>query len=138
MPLGFIVTMRRTAAEKILLFLVLAAGLGATVAATVRAITLLGSYGQYPVAWLNVRTDLLCSLEMFLGLIGANLPCLKGPTHRLLIRARLMSSSVSDPSFSSVPSRLSQRRYSCPWLLRIASSVWEDKESLPSSDGVRL
>lgn len=138
MPLTFIPKMHRTAIEKLLLFSLLAAGLGATVVATVRVATLMGFYGQYPVAWLNIRTDILSSLEIFLGLIGASLPCLKGPTHRLLIRIGFIGSSASSGvAPDSLLYRLSHGRHIRRQLFRIADSMEEDKGSLPLSSSVR-
>jgi hypothetical protein len=112
MPLNFIPAMHRTIAEKTVLYFLLAAGLGATSAAMVRAITLLGFYGDDPVAWLNVKTDLLSGVEMFLGAIAASLPCLRGPTHRLLIQIGLIGSSeASDASSGSYLYRLSHGKH---------------------------
>jgi len=139
MPLSFIPTMHRSLAEKTVLFVLLTAGLGATVAAMVRAITLLGFYGQYAIAWLNVKTDLLSSTEMFLGVIAANLPCLKGPTHRLLIRIGVMGSSgPSGASPSSFIYRLSQGNHFGVQLFQLATSKGEDKELSHWSSGDRL
>jgi len=137
MPLSFITRMHCSAAEKIFLFSLLAAGLGATVAAMVRAITLLAFYGQYPVEWLNIKTDLLSSFEIFLGVIAANLPCLKGPTHRLLIRIGLMASSSPDSSSTSFIYQLSRGSHFRHQLRRLANPGWEDMEPSPLSSGVR-
>jgi hypothetical protein len=139
MPLSFILKMNRAVTEKAVLIFLMAAGLGATVTATVRAVTLLGFYGEYPVAWLSIKTDLLTSIEMFLGLIAANLPCLKGPTHRLLIRIGLISPlSVSTLSFSSFPYRLSHGKHFLYPLSRLADSERRVEESLYSSTGDNL
>jgi len=139
MPLSFIPKVQRAVTEKTVLFFLLAAGLAATVAALVRAITLLTFYGAYPVAWLNVKTDLLSSIEMFLGIIAANLPCLKGPTHQFLIRIGLMSSSApSEASSSSFLYRLSHGKHFRHQLVRLADSEGEREEPpLSNSSGSR-
>jgi hypothetical protein len=136
MPLSFIPQLNRTVTEKVVLCLLLTAGLGATATATVRAVTLLGFYGQYPVAWLSINTDLLSSIEMFLGLIAANLPCLKGPTHRLLIRIGLIDpSTVSDFRFSSFVYKLSHGKHFPYRLSRLEDSERRVEESSSFSTG---
>jgi hypothetical protein len=139
MPLSFIPKMTRPVAERAVLFILLVAGLGATVTATVRAVTLLGFYGEYPVAWLNIKTDLLSSIETFLGLIAANLPCLKAPTHRLLIRIGLLRRSrVSDLSFSDFLHRVSRGKHFQRQLYRLTDSEWEVDGPLYPSSGDSL
>jgi len=95
MPLTFIKGVNRAFSEKVMLCLLMAAGLGATAAACVRFILVLLVYEELPSAVLNVRGDLLCGLEMLLGIIAANLPCLKGPAHNLLTRMGILSPKVS-------------------------------------------
>lgn len=131
MPLSFIHKMNRTAAEKTLLFSLLAAGLGATIAAMVRAITLLRFYSLRPVAWFNVQADVLSSVEIFVGVIAANLPCLKGPTHRLLVRIGLIGSSAPDISSGRFLYQLPQGKHVRHQLLQLANSGWEYQESWP-------
>jgi hypothetical protein len=139
MPLSFIPKMNRAVTEKAVLIFLFAAGLGATVTATVRAVTLLGFYGEYSVAWLSIKTDLLTSIELCLGLIAANLPCLKGPTHRLLIRLGLISpSSASGLSFSSFIYKLSHGKHFVYPLSRLADSEQRVGESLYFSTGDNL
>ncbi|KAF4336516.1 hypothetical protein FBEOM_9625 [Fusarium beomiforme] len=68
MPLTFIYAMHRSLLEKILLFCLMGAGLAATAAALVFLIILVECFG------------------LFLGIIAANLPCLKAPVHHTLIQ----------------------------------------------------
>lgn len=97
MPLTFIYHMHRSRKEKVLLACLMATGLLAT-ADTVLVldivITPLPPPGQPPPIppWAqSVRFDVLMSLQLFLGIVAANAPCLKGPAHSLLIRLGLLS-----------------------------------------------
>jgi hypothetical protein len=87
MPLTFIWRMHRQTTEKILLGCLMAAGLVATAASIIKLATVfeLGqAVGQAGSAAKDVKMDLVYGLEVILGAIAASLPCLNGPTHRLL------------------------------------------------------
>lgn len=86
MPLTFIYTIHRSLVEKMLLFGLMGAGLTATAAALVFLIALASCFGDCRDALFNLRLDICTSLQLFLGVIAANLPCLKAPVHGLLIR----------------------------------------------------
>ncbi|KAM5347321.1 hypothetical protein ACJ41O_010326 [Fusarium nematophilum] len=86
LPLTFIWKMHRSRAEKILLVGLMAAGLAAAAVAIVRLITVIRAFGVIPPASLDVKMDLMIGVELFLILTAANLPCLKGPLHRCLVR----------------------------------------------------
>ncbi|EXA28829.1 hypothetical protein FOVG_19594 [Fusarium oxysporum f. sp. pisi HDV247] len=86
MPLTFIYAMHRSLLEKVLLCGLMGAGLAATAAALVFLIILVGCFGFCRDALFNVRLDICTSLQLFLGVIAANLPCLKAPVHHILIQ----------------------------------------------------
>ncbi|KAH7210137.1 hypothetical protein DER44DRAFT_660159 [Fusarium oxysporum] len=86
MPLTFIYAMHRSPLEKILLCGLMGAGLAATAAALVFLIILVKCFGVCRDALFNIRLDTCTSLQLFLGVIAANLPCLKAPLHHILIQ----------------------------------------------------
>ncbi|KAH6842943.1 hypothetical protein B0I37DRAFT_383252 [Chaetomium sp. MPI-CAGE-AT-0009] len=86
MPLTFIYGMHRSLLEKILLCGLMCAGLGATAAALVFLITLVNCFAVCTEAVWNFRLDICTTTQLFIGVIAANLPCLKAPVHRLLVR----------------------------------------------------
>ncbi|KAF4332514.1 hypothetical protein FBEOM_13686 [Fusarium beomiforme] len=86
MPLTFIYAMHRSLLEKILLCCLMGAGLAATAAALVFLIILVKCFGVCRDALFNIRLDTCTSLQLFLGVIAANLPCLKAPVHHTLIQ----------------------------------------------------
>jgi hypothetical protein len=61
-------------------------GLAATAAALVFLIILVKCFGVCKDALFNIRLDTCTSLQLFLGVIAANLPCLKAPVHHILIQ----------------------------------------------------
>jgi len=71
----------------------MATGLLASVFGVLRLCILLGGFEDREVAWMQVKTDLLCGLEMMVAIIAASLPCLKAPTQRLLYRFSVIHSS---------------------------------------------
>ncbi|KAH7117209.1 hypothetical protein B0J13DRAFT_458888 [Dactylonectria estremocensis] len=105
MPLAFIFKMHRLITEKILIGCLMAAGLLASVFGILRLVILLAKFGQ-DIAWMQVKTDLLCGLELMVATLAASLPCLKAPIHRVLRRLGFLHSSTTDASSSSFLARM--------------------------------
>jgi hypothetical protein len=106
MPLIFIRKIRRSLSEKILLCGLMSTGLLATAAAVVFLATVLGTFSEHDAALTNIWFDIWSTLQLFLAVIAANLPCLKSPAHRLLVRwgclrARATAADGSPDSFLS-------------------------------------
>jgi hypothetical protein len=86
MPLTFIYRMHRPLLEKMLLCGLMGAGLAATAMALVFLITLVQCFGLCNDALWNLRLDIYTTLQLFLGIIAANLPCLRAPVHHILVQ----------------------------------------------------
>jgi hypothetical protein len=105
MPLTFIYGMHRSLLEKLLLGGLMGAGLAATAMALVFLVTLVQCFGLCNDALWNLRLDIYTTLQLFLGVIAANLPCLKAPVHHILIQwgiirpAKHPATGVSPESF---------------------------------------
>ena len=104
MPLAFTGCLYRTLLEKVLLCGLMAACLLATTAAVVTLATVLGALQHDTAAAANVHLDILTALQLFLGVIAANLPYLKSPVERLLsewgvFRPRKHAADASPDSF---------------------------------------
>jgi len=129
MPLTFFGMLNRTLPEKIIIFGLMAAGLGATATACVRVITVLRFYEEYSAALLNARGDLLCGLEMNLGIVGANLPCLKGPAQGFLVRTGLFCRSTSAKgSPDNFLNHFTDGGHIRRQIFRLENSIWNDEE----------
>ena len=90
--------MRRPKSEKILIGCLMATGLFASVFGVLRLVMLLGDFQDRGMVWLQVRSDLLCGIELMVATIAASLPCLKGPTERVLNRFGVhLSSHAAHP-----------------------------------------
>ncbi|KAH6843499.1 hypothetical protein B0I37DRAFT_218951 [Chaetomium sp. MPI-CAGE-AT-0009] len=115
MPLTFIRAVHRSLLEKVLICGLMGAGLTATAAALVFLIVLAGGFGVCRDALWNIRFDICTTLQLFLGVIAASLPCLKGPVHHVLIQwgivrpaSRSSSTDISPESFLSKMTRGNQ------------------------------
>jgi hypothetical protein len=101
LPLTFIWNLHRSRPEKIALIALMTANLTASTIALLRSILVLGTFGKVITAWGEVKSDILCGFELLLLLIAANLHCLKGPMHRILIDIGIVKNRPSDPSPNS-------------------------------------
>ncbi|KAF5705022.1 hypothetical protein FMUND_12283 [Fusarium mundagurra] len=116
MPLTFIYAMHRSLLEKILLCGLMGAGLAATAAALVFLIILVGSFG------------------LFLGVIAANLPCLKAPVHRILIQWGIVRRAKHPSADGRSPeSFLSKMTYGSHLAEQLHDLSWNSCRPLASS-----
>jgi hypothetical protein len=109
MPVTFIYGMHRSLYEKILLCSLMGAGLAATAVAFVFLIILVKCFGVCNNAIWNFRLDICTTLQLFLGVIAANLPYLKAPVHNILIQRGIIW-PVRHPTTGVSPETFRRRR----------------------------
>ncbi|EMD60667.1 hypothetical protein COCSADRAFT_345966 [Bipolaris sorokiniana ND90Pr] len=113
MPVTFIYGMHRSLYEKILLCGLMGAGLAATAAAFIFLIVLIKCFGVcYNALW-NFRLDICTTLQLFLGVIAANLPYLKAPVHNILIQWGIIRPVRHPPSGVSPETFRRWRTHGC-------------------------
>lgn len=86
LPLTFIRSLHRPLHEKVLIAVLMAAGLGATVVAILRVLFIVGlGPGATKGPYFNMVQDLLWGFELTIGVLAASVPTLKAPIHRKLL-----------------------------------------------------
>ncbi|KAL2163962.1 hypothetical protein VTH06DRAFT_3175 [Thermothelomyces fergusii] len=103
LPIVFIRTLSRPWHEKVLIGLLMAAGMAATGVAVARLLLIMGYLGR-DGPMISVKQDILWGLELSIGVLAASIPSLKAPVHRILRSCGLLPSrsTTSDLSFQSV------------------------------------
>ncbi|KAF5850955.1 hypothetical protein GGP41_010647 [Bipolaris sorokiniana] len=132
-PLAIIARLKRPLVEKVLLAGLMTTGLCATMFAVLR-VALTQNDHRIPLRTETHRLvlfALLSVLELSLLLIGCNLPCLKGPTHRLLLKWGIVKPArhAAEVNASSFLDRMSHGRHFAQQLDNMSLQEWGGDQS---------